>query len=65
MKIAELKAKTDIELKEELVNLRKSSFNIRFQVSNGNVENVSRLKFLRKDIARIKTILTENKNKQG
>lgn len=57
MKAADLKQKTDDELKDELVSLRKESFNLRFQSATGQLENTSRVKEVRRDIARIKTIL--------
>tara|TARA_B100000242_G_scaffold33926_1_gene20222 strand:+ start:431 stop:631 length:201 start_codon:yes stop_codon:yes gene_type:complete len=53
----ELKIKTSDELKEQLKLLRKEQFNLRFQVSNGQNENPARFKYIRKEIACIKTIL--------
>ena len=60
MKKIDLSGKTISELKEMIVGLRKEQFNIRFQVSAGNVENISKIKFIRKDIARIKTKINSN-----
>ena len=57
MKAEDLKQKTDDELKDELVSLRKESFNLRFQSATGQLENTARVKEVRRDIARIKTIL--------
>ncbi len=53
----DLKTKTTDELKEKLKILRKEQFNLRFQVSNGQNENPARFKFIRREIACIKTIL--------
>ena len=52
-----LRTKTIDELKEQLKLLRKEQFNLRFQVSNGQNENPARFRFIRKEIACIKTIL--------
>ena len=52
-----LRSKTMDELKEQLKLLRKEQFNLRFQVSNGQNENPARFRFIRKEIACIKTIL--------
>jgi large subunit ribosomal protein L29 len=59
MKAADLRAKTPDELEVELMNLRKEQFNFRFQKSTGQLENTGRVRIVRRDIARIKTILTE------
>jgi large subunit ribosomal protein L29 len=61
MKTADIRAKTPDELETELLNLRKEQFNFRFQKSSGQLENTSRVRAVRRDIARIKTILTEIK----
>ena len=53
----DLRTKTTDELKEQLKLLRKEQFNLRFQVSNGQNENPARFRFIRKEIACIKTIL--------
>ena len=49
--------KTTDELKDQLKLLRKEQFNLRFQVSNGQNENPARFRYIRKEIACIKTIL--------
>lgn len=61
MKIADLRAKSADELKQELLNLRKEQFNFRFQKATGQLENTGRIRLVRRDIARIKTILAELK----
>ncbi|TNE63347.1 MAG: 50S ribosomal protein L29 [Alphaproteobacteria bacterium] len=60
MKAADLRAKSQDELREELVNLKKEQFNLRFQAAAGQLENTARVRELRRDIARIKTILGQS-----
>jgi len=57
MKTADLRQKTPDELKEQLLGLRKEGFNLRFQKATGQLENTARVREVRRDIARIKTIL--------
>jgi len=57
MKIADVRALTPDQLSEQLVNLKKEQFNLRFQKATGQVEKTHRVDEVRKDIARIKTIL--------
>jgi len=63
MKAADVRAKTDDELKGELEQLGKEVFNLRFQMANGQLENTSRVRQVRRDIARIRTILGERARK--
>ncbi|MDR2007478.1 MAG: 50S ribosomal protein L29 [Alphaproteobacteria bacterium] len=63
MKVQEIRNKTESELKQDLLKSRKELFNIRFQKANGNLENVSRISVVKKDLARIKTVLTEKARK--
>ena len=56
----DLKIKTKDELKDQLKLLRKEQFNLRFQVSNGQNENPARFRYIRKEIACIKTILNHH-----
>jgi large subunit ribosomal protein L29 len=58
-KIADVRAKTPDELQDTLVNLRKEQFNLRFQRATGQLEAVGRIKQVRRDIARVKTIMAE------
>ena len=60
VKAEELRAKTSDELKTRLVELKKEQFNLRFQVSSGQVENPSRARLVRREIARIKTVLGQS-----
>jgi large subunit ribosomal protein L29 len=57
MKAAELRAKTEDQLREQLLQLKKEQFNLRFQKATGQLENTARVREVRRDIARIKTIL--------
>ncbi len=59
MNAADLRAKTPEELKSELETLKKESFNLRFQGATGQLENTSRMRTVRRDAARVKTILNE------
>ena len=59
MKAEQLLGKSADELKEELLGLRKESFNLRFQRASGQLENTARFLQVRRDIARIKTILKQ------
>ncbi len=58
-KIADLKAKTDDQLSEELGNLKREAFNLRFQAATSQMEKPSRVREVRRDIARIKTLQNE------
>jgi large subunit ribosomal protein L29 len=59
MKAADVRARTDDELTEQLDTLGRESFNLRFQRANGQLENTSRIRQVRRDMARIKTVLGE------
>ena len=59
MKLSELRNKSKEELESELLNLKKEAFNLRFQASSGQLENTSRIRYVRRNIARIKTLLIE------
>lgn len=58
-KVADIRAKTPDELQTLLLDLRKEQFNLRFQRATGQLEATGRIKVVRRDIARIKTILAE------
>ena len=59
MKAADVRTKSVDELKEELLKLRKEQLNLRFQRSTGQLENSAAMRSVRKNIARVKTVLTE------
>ena len=56
MKASDVKAMTDDQLKDELIKLKKEQFNLRFQKASGQLENTARVRQVRRDIARIKTM---------
>jgi large subunit ribosomal protein L29 len=60
MKAQELKGKTKDELKDQLVQLRKEAFNLRFQQASGQLQNTARVRQVRREIARVKTILGQS-----
>ena len=55
----ELRNKTPDQLRDELAGLKKESFNLRFQQATGQVENTARMRSVKRDVARVKTILNE------
>jgi large subunit ribosomal protein L29 len=59
VKTGELRAKPETELKQELVELLKAQFNLRMQKATQQLTNFSQLRKVRKDIARLRTVLTE------
>jgi large subunit ribosomal protein L29 len=65
MKAEEIRAMTSDQLDEQLVKLKKEQFNLRFQRASGQLENTSRVREVRRDIARIKTVQVEKKNGTG
>ena len=60
-KAGDLRARSDDELTEEVETLGKEIFNLRFQRASGQLENTARVRQVRRDIARIKTILGERR----
>jgi large subunit ribosomal protein L29 len=60
-KAENFRAKSADELNDQLAGLKKEQFNLRFQRANGQVENTGRIRVLRRDIARIQTVLTEQR----
>jgi large subunit ribosomal protein L29 len=59
MKAQELKTKSPDQLRDELVALKKEAFNLRFRQATGQLENTARMNAVRKDVARIKTVLNQ------
>ncbi len=55
----ELRAKTPDQLRDNLVSLKKEAFNLRFRQATGQLENTARMRALRRDVARIKTVLNQ------
>ncbi len=60
MKTEDLRTRTADQLKGELLALRKEAFNLRFQKASGQLENTARVRQVRRDIARIQTLLNES-----
>ncbi len=61
MKVTDLRARTDDELGDQLAQLKKEAFNLRFQAASGQLENTARKRLVRRTIARVKTILAERR----
>jgi large subunit ribosomal protein L29 len=59
MKASDLRIKSADELKGELLSLRKEAFNLRFRKASGQLENTARTRQVRREIARIKTLLRQ------
>ena len=60
--VEDLKAKSAAELNEELVAAKKELFNLRFQNATNQLDNTSRIKEVRKNIARIQTVIAQKAN---
>jgi large subunit ribosomal protein L29 len=61
----DFRGRTGDELSDQLVKLKKEQFNLRFQRANGQLENTGRVRAVRKQIARIETVLSEQRRKAG
>jgi large subunit ribosomal protein L29 len=61
MRAGEFRAKSEDELASRLLDLKKEQFNLRFQRATGQLENTARFRQVRRDIARIKTILGQRR----
>ena len=59
MNAKELNDKTPDQLRDELVSLKKEAFNLRFQQATGQLENTARIRQVRRDVARINTVLNQ------
>ena len=59
MNAQELRDKTSDQLRDDLVQLKKEAFNLRFQQATGQIENTARMKTVRRDVARVMTVLNE------
>jgi|TARA_B100001971_G_C18260170_1_gene586003 large subunit ribosomal protein L29 len=65
MKAEDVRAKTIDELNDQLNDLSKEAFNLRFQAASGQLENTARVREVRRDLARVKTILNEKKRESA
>jgi large subunit ribosomal protein L29 len=59
MKAKDIRALTNDEVKDEILKLKKEQFNLRFQRATGQVENTARIRQIRRDIARLKTVQSQ------
>jgi large subunit ribosomal protein L29 len=59
MNATELRGKTPDQLRDQLVSLKKEAFNLRFQQATNQLENTARMRAVRRDVARIKTVLNQ------
>ncbi len=59
MNAKELMDKTPDQLRDDLVNLKKEAFNLRFQQATGQLENTARMREVRRNVARVKTVLNQ------
>ena len=64
MKIADIRAMSPDQMDDAVLNLKKERFNLRFQRATGQLENTSRLREARRDIARIKTVAAQQRAKK-
>jgi large subunit ribosomal protein L29 len=64
MKVADIRAMSADQMEDAILNLKKERFNLRFQRATGQLENTSRLREARRDIARIKTIAAQQRAKK-
>ena len=65
MKAEDVRLKTPDQLKESLVDLRKEAFNLRFRRASGQLENTARVREVRREIARIQTVLNEKSRERA
>jgi large subunit ribosomal protein L29 len=63
MKAKDIREMTDLELSEQLINLKAELFNLRFQHSTGQLENALRIREVKRDYARVKTIMRQRELK--
>ena len=65
MDIAEFRAKDTVALEDELLELEREAFNLRMQKGAGQLSRPSQVKVVRRDIARVKTVLSERRREMG
>jgi large subunit ribosomal protein L29 len=65
MNASDLRTRTPDELKDQLVQLKKEHFNLRFQRATGQLENTRRVREVRRDIARVMTVLGERRRAEA
>tara|TARA_Y100001970_G_scaffold283401_2_gene398444 strand:- start:62246 stop:62443 length:198 start_codon:yes stop_codon:yes gene_type:complete len=57
----DVRSKSDDELADEVISLKKEAFNLRFQKSSGQLENTARMRQVKREIARVKTVINERR----
>jgi large subunit ribosomal protein L29 len=60
-RLSDLKAMSEDQLADELLNLKKEQFNLRFQKATNQLENTSRVRVVRRDVARVKTLAAQKR----
>ena len=60
-RMSDLKAMSDDQLEQEVLNLKKEQFNLRFQRATGQLENTARVRVVRRDIARVRTLAAKKR----
>lgn len=63
-RVSDLRAMSDDQLNDEVLKLKKEQFNLRFQRATGQLENTSRVRVVRRDVARAKTIAAQKRAKE-
>ena len=63
-RLSDLKAMTDDQREQEILNLKKEQFNLRFRRATGQLENTARVRVVRRDIARVKTLAAQKRAAQ-
>jgi large subunit ribosomal protein L29 len=63
-RLSDIRALSEDQLNDELLKLKKEQFNLRFQRATGQLENSSRVRVVRRDVARVKTIAAQARSKQ-
>jgi len=63
-RVSDLRALSEDQLSEELLKLKKEQFNLRFRRATGQLEDTSRVRVIRRDLARIKTIAAQSRDQQ-
>ena len=63
-RLSDLRALSEDQLSDELLKLKKEQFNLRFQRATGQLENSSRVRVVRRDVARVKTLAAQARSKQ-
>jgi large subunit ribosomal protein L29 len=65
MKSGEVRDMTEVQLKDKLMQLKKEQFNLRFQKASGQLENTSRVRQVRRDIARVLTLAGQKRGRSS